>query len=265
MITIYQKKGNDMVITEELWREYRKTRDENIKHDLVLAHLSLVKHLAGRLAIKLPAIIDQEDLESYGVFGLLEAVEKYNPDLGTSFKAYAYNRIRGAMIDEIRKLNWVPRTVWQKMQHLSSTKEKLHKEHGDNVSDEMLAEAMGISLAELHKLAGQTNLLSLSSLDEIAPGTDGEPVRLVDLIRDPASPDPLDVIEGEEGRRLLIEAIGELSEKDQIVLSLYYQEGLTLKEISKVLEVSESRVCQLHSRAINRLRKKLEQGSYTAV
>ncbi len=258
-------KGDDMVVTEELWREYRKTRDENIKHELVLAHLSLVKHLAGRLAINLPAIIDQEDLESYGVFGLLEAVEKYNPDLGSSFKAYAYSRIRGAMIDEIRKLNWVPRTVWQKMQLLNSTREKLYRKHGDNVPDEMLAEAMGISLIELHKLAGQANLLSLSSLDEVAPGTDGETVRLVDLIRDPASPDPLDVVEGEEGKHLLIKAIGELSEKDQIVLALYYQEGLTLKEISKVLEVSESRVCQLHTRAIDRLRKKLEQNSYAAV
>lgn len=252
------EKGDDMAVTEELWREYRITREESIKHELVTAHLSLVKHLAGRLAVRLPAIIDQEDLESYGVFGLLEAVEKYNPDLGTSFKAYAYSRIRGAMIDEIRKLNWVPRTVWQKIQKLNATREKLQKEHGNNVSEEMLAEAMGVTLSELHKLIGQTHLLNLSSLDEIAPGTDGEPVRLVDLIRDPASSDPLDVIEGKEGKRLLTEAIGELTEKDQLVLSLYYQERLTLKEISKVLEVSESRVCQLHTRAIERLRKKLE-------
>ncbi|MDF9409320.1 MAG: RNA polymerase sigma factor FliA [Pelotomaculum sp. PtaB.Bin104] len=250
--------GDDMAVTEELWREYRTTREENIKHELVTAHLSLVKHLAGRLAVRLPAIIDQEDLESYGVFGLLEAVEKYNPDLGTSFKAYAYSRIKGAMIDEIRKLNWVPRTVWQKIQQLNLTKERLQKEHGENMSEEMLAGAMGLTLSELHKLAGQTNLLNLSSLDEIASGTDGEPVRLVDLIRDPASPDPLDVVEGKEGKRQLTEAIRTLSEKDQLVLSLYYQERLTLKEISKVLEVSESRVCQLHTRAIERLRKKLK-------
>ncbi|OPX86141.1 MAG: RNA polymerase sigma factor FliA [Pelotomaculum sp. PtaB.Bin013] len=254
-----------MAVTEELWRDYRITREENIKHELVIAHLSLVKHLAGRLAVRLPAIIDQEDLESYGVFGLLEAVEKYNPDLGTSFKAYAYSRIKGAMIDEIRKLNWVPRTVWQKIQQLNSIREKLQKEHGDDVSGEMLAKAMGISLSELRKLTGQANLLSLSSLDEITPGSDGEPVRLVDLIRDPASPDPLDIVEKEEGRRLLAEAISQLSDKDQLVLSLYYHEKLTLKEISKVLEVSESRVCQLHTRAIDRLRKKLEQISYISV
>jgi len=254
--------GDDMAVTEELWRDYRTTREENIKHELIIAHLPLVKHLAGRLAVRLPAVIDQEDLESYGVFGLLEAVEKYNPDLGTSFKAYAYSRIKGAMIDEIRKLNWVPRTVWQKIQQLNSTREKLQKEHGDDVSGEMLAKAMGVSLPELHKLTGQANLLSLSSLDEITLGSDGEPVCLADLIRDPTSPDPLDIVEKEEGRRLLTEAISQLSDKDQLVLSLYYHEKLTLKEISKVLEVSESRVCQLHTRAIDRLRKKLEQASY---
>lgn len=248
-----------MIVAEALWREYRRSRDEKLKHELVLAHLPLVKYLAGRLAVKLPSFIGQEDLESYGIFGLLEAVEKYNPDLGASFKAYAYSRIRGAMIDEIRKLNWIPRTMWQKIQHLNSTRERLQKEFGENVTNETLAGAMGIKVSELHKLAGQANLLSLSSLDETVPLADGELVRWGDIIQDPASPDPLDIIEGEEGRRLLVKAIDELPEKDRMVLSLYYQEGLTLKEIGRVLEVSESRVCQLHTRALNRLRNKLEQ------
>jgi len=251
-----------MAVPEEFWRDYRRTRDEKMKHELVLAHLPLVKYLAGRLAVKLPPVIDQEDLESCGVFGLLDAVEKYNPDMGTSFKAYACSRIRGAMIDEIRKLNWIPRSKWQKIQQLNAAREKLHREHGELINNEELAEVMGVSLSELRKLTAQAGLLSVLSLDETAPGTDGEPVRLGDLIQDQTCLDPLDIVEGEEGKRLLIEAIGELSEKDQIVLSLYYQEGLTLKEISKVLEVSESRVCQLHTRALNRLRKKLEQISY---
>lgn len=251
--------GNALTVAEELWREYRRSRDENIKHDLVLAHLPLVKYLAGRLAVKLPSFIGQEDLESYGVFGLLEAVEKYNPDLGASFKAYAYSRIRGAMIDEIRKLNWIPRTMWQKIQQLNTTRERLQKETGENVTCEALAAAMGITVAELHKLAGQAGLLSFSSLDETVPVAEGEMIRWGDMIQDPESPDPLEVIEREEGRRLLVEAIEELPEKDRTVLALYYQEGLTLKEIGRVLEVSESRVCQLHTRALNRLRNKLEQ------
>lgn len=248
-----------MMAADSLWREYRRSRDEKLKHELVLAYLPLVKYLAGRLAIKLPSYISQEDLESYGVFGLLEAVEKYNPDWGASFKAYAYSRVRGAMIDEIRKLNWIPRTMWQKIQHLNTTREKLQKELDEPVTNQTLAAAMGIKVSELHKLAGYANLLATSSLDETVPIAGGETVRLGDIIADPAGSDPLEIIEGEEGRKLLVQAINELPGKDLTVLSLYYQEGLTLKEIGKVLEVSESRVCQIHTRALKRLRDKLEQ------
>ena len=251
-----------MVVEEEIWREYRNTKDAKLKNEIVLAHLSLVKYLAGRLAVKLPAFVGQEDLESYGIFGLLEAVEKFNPDLGVTFKAYAYSRIRGAMIDEIRKLNWIPRTLWQKIQFLNNTRERMQKELGEQVPNTTLAEAMGITVAELYKLEGQINLLSLSSLDETVSVADGERVRWGDMIHDPESPDPLDLIEKEESRRLLVEAIEELPDKDRTVLALYYQEELTLKEIGKVLEVSESRVCQLHTRALNRLRSKLEQAAY---
>ncbi|BAF60249.1 DNA-directed RNA polymerase specialized sigma subunit [Pelotomaculum thermopropionicum SI] len=250
-----------MAVAEELWREYRRSRDEKLKHEIVMSYLPLVKYLAGRLAVKLPACIGQEDLESFGILGLLEAVEKYNPDYGVSFKAYAYNRIRGAIIDEFRKLNWIPRTMWQKIQSLNNTRERLQGEAGETVTSETLAGAMGISLPELHKLAWHASRLSLSSLDETVALADGELVRWGDMIQDPESPDPLDIIEKEEGRRLLVQAIEELPEKDRLVLSLYYQEGLTLKEIGAVMEVSESRVCQLHTRAINRLRKKLEQAS----
>jgi len=251
-----------MAVTDEIWRKYRQSRDAELKNEIVLAHLPLVKYLAGRLAVKLPSFIGQEDLESYGVFGLLEAAEKFNPDLGVSFKAYAYNRIRGAMIDEIRKLNWIPRTLWQKIQHLNATREKLQKELGEQVTSDALARAMGITVTELYKLEGQVNLLSLSSLDETVSIGDGERVRWGDMIQDSDSPDPLDVIEKEESKRLLIKAIEELPEKDRTVLALYYQEELTLKEIGKVLDVSESRVCQLHTRALNRLRGKLEQAAY---
>lgn len=251
-----------MAVEEEIWREYRNTKDDKLKNEIILAHLSLVKYLAGRLAVKLPAFVGQEDLESYGIFGLLEAVEKFNPDLGVTFKAYAYSRIRGAMIDEIRKLNWIPRTLWQKIQFLNTTREKMQKEFGGQVPNTTLAEAMGITVAELYKLEGQINLLSLSSLDETVSVADGERVRWGDMIHDPESPDPLDLIEKEESRRLLVEAIEELPDKDRTVLALYYQEELTLKEIGKVLDVSESRVCQLHTRALNRLRSKLEQAAY---
>ncbi|NLJ76988.1 MAG: FliA/WhiG family RNA polymerase sigma factor, partial [Peptococcaceae bacterium] len=199
------------------------------------------------------------DLESCGVFGLLEAVEKFNPDLGTSFKAYAYSRVRGAMIDEIRRLNWVPRVLRQKVRRLNAVRDKLQQETGEHVTDENLADALGIEISELHKLMGQASLFTVSSLDETFPVTSGEAVRLGDIIADPAGADPLELIEMEDGRKMLMEAIDKLSERDLMVLSLYYQEGLTLKEIGKVLEVSESRVCQIHTRALKRLRKKLKQ------
>lgn len=248
-----------MNAAEQVWREYRRSRDQDLRHKLVLSHLPLVKYLAGRLAVKLPPFMGLEDLESCGMFGLLDAVEKYNPDLGASFEAYAYSRIRGAMIDEIRKLNFVPRTTWQKIQHLNRTRERLQKEQGETFSDQALAQAMGINMAELYKLVEQANQYYFSSLDETVPLADGEPVRLGDMIPDPASPDPLDVIEREESKRLLVEAIDGLPEKDRIVLSLYYQDGLTLKEIGKVMDISESRVCQIHKRALIRLRYMLEQ------
>lgn len=251
-----------MAVTDEVWREYRQSRDVKLKNEIVLAHLSLVKHLAGRLAVKLPSFISQEDLESYGVFGLLVAVEKFNPGLGVSFKTYAYNRVRGSMIDEVRKLNWLPRTLWQKIKLLNATKARLHKELGGQVTHEALAGAMEITLSELYKLEGQVNLLSLSSLDETVSVADGERVRWGDIIQDTDSPDPLDMVEKEESKQFLVKAIEELPEKDRTVLALYYQEELTLKEIGKILDVSESRVCQLHTRALNRLRGKLKQAAY---
>ncbi len=247
-----------MAVAEEVWREYRRSRDDKIKRELVLDHLPLVKYIAGRLAVKLPPAVDREDLESYGVFGLLEAVEKYNPDLGVNFNTYAGSRIRGAMIDEIRKLNWLPRTMWQKIQQVNNTREKLQGEYGENVTSDVLARALGISISELHKLAGQTYALSVASLDETVAMSGGEQVRRGDMLRDPDSPDPLDVIMKEEGREILVQALNGLSERDRTVLALYYQEGLTLKEIGRVLEVSESRVCQLHTRALDRVRAELE-------
>lgn len=248
-----------ILATAELWRQYRQTQNEDIQQELVVSYLWLVKYLAGRLYIRLPACMGQEDLESCGVLGLLEAVKKYDPDMGRDFEAYASRRIRGAMLDEIRKANWIPRTLWQKLQQLRMVREKLEKDFGEVVPHQVLAEEMGITVAELHRLESHRNRTYSLSLDEAMAVNGGDHVRLGDMIQDSASPDPLDLITEEDNKCLLIEAIDSLNEKDKLVLSLYYHEGLTLKEIGRVLEVSESRVCQLHSRAIQRLRKKLTE------
>ena len=244
---------------DELWEAYSINRDEAAREKLILNYLPLVKQLVGRLAVRLPSGIGYEDLEGYGVIGLIESVQKFNPAKGVSFETFAYRRIRGAMIDEVRKQYWVPRTLWQKLQTVNAEKERLRKIHGDSVSDEQVAASMNITIAELNKISNYYNQLSVNSLDEVLTSSDGDSVRWGNLIPDPNSPDPLDVIEEQDGYRILAEAVNSLAEKDRLVMGLYYQDNLTLKEIGLVLEVSESRVCQLHARAMSRLREKIKE------
>ncbi|MFZ5650393.1 MAG: FliA/WhiG family RNA polymerase sigma factor [Bacillota bacterium] len=237
---------------DDIWKEYKRTKSEIIRNQLIMRYLWMIKHLAGRLAIRLPSFMTQEDLESCGVFGLLEAVQKFDPDMGIEFEAYAYRRIRGSMIDEIRKANWMPRSTWQKLQELRSVKDRLESEGG--CTEEKLAAEMGITAGELRKLESQYHRAFAMSLDENASTPDGD-IKVGQMVQDPASPDPFEMVAEEEGKIILAEAVKSLPEKEQLVLALYYQEGLTLKEIGLVLEVSESRVCQLHGRAVGKLRK----------
>ncbi|HUW66294.1 MAG TPA: FliA/WhiG family RNA polymerase sigma factor, partial [Spirochaetia bacterium] len=245
------------MIDTETWREYRLTGDSNIRQQLIIHYLPLVKYLAGRLAVKLPPCASQEDMEGYGVFGLMEAIEKYDPEKGTRFEAYAYSRVLGAMIDELRKLNWVPRTLMQKMQELNAAREKLERKHQGPVTSDLLASEMGIPLEDLRRIAVHFDRVNVISVDETLTAADGERLRRGDLLEDRTSPDPLEIIEKKEGQRHLSEAIDRLPERDKTVLGLYYQEGLTLREIGQVLDISESRVCQLHTRALAKLREYL--------
>jgi len=244
---------------EKLWEAYGNNRDKQAREKLILMYLPLVKQLSGRLAVRLPIGISHEDLEGYGVIGLIESIEKFNLSKGVSFETFAYRRIRGAMIDEVRKLYWVPRTLWQKLQAVNAEKERLRRIYNDSVTDEQVAASLNITIAELNKICNYYNQLNMNSLDEVLTSSDGDSVRWGNLIPDPNSPDPLDVIEEQDGHRILAEAVNSLAEKDRLVMALYYQENLTLKEIGLVLEVSESRVCQLHARAMSRLRQKIKE------
>ncbi|WP_031518118.1 sigma-70 family RNA polymerase sigma factor [Desulfofalx alkaliphila] len=249
---------------EKLWKEYTKLRRvggnetalNSIRDKLITAYLPLVKNIAGRLAIKIPFFMQQEDLESCGVIGLMEAVDKYDMSLGVGFETFAYHRIRGAMLDELRRQNWVPRTVWQRQQAIKRAREKLEQE-GQPVTERALAELTGLSAAEVRRLLSETNIGQLYSLDDEISNGEGSVVRRGDMIEDTDSPDPLIIIDELEDKRLLVESIEELNKREKLLLALYYQEKLTLKEIGVVLEVSESRVCQLHSKAIKSLRQKL--------
>lgn len=244
-----EKMGDDSI-----WEQYNITKSPSLKEQLVLEHLGLVKYLAGRLAINAPPGMAREDLEGYGVIGLLDAIEKFNSKLGTKFANYAYTRIRGSMLDEIRKQNWVPRSKWQRFNEFNKAKERLLQK-GKSINEKEMADEMSIESAQLRLLAAEySNAFPLSIDNNIGQGNE---VTLAESVCDNQSPDPLEFITEKTEKEMLVAAINDLPDRDRLVLALYYQEELTLKEIGSILEVTESRVCQMHSKAIQRLRESL--------
>lgn len=221
-------------------------------------YLPLVKHVVGRMQVKAPGYLEQEDLLSYGIFGLLEALEKYEPQRGVKFETFAVPRIRGAVLDAVRKANWLPRSLLDQLKAYTRALEKLEQRHGGEVSPEQVAEEMGISLEELHQLLAQASTQAIESLESFLLTKEENSITLGDTVADEKSPDPLGLVEERELKEALIKGIERLNEKDRLVLNLYYYEELTFKEIGQVLEVSESRVCQLHARALARLREYLK-------
>ncbi|KFD41134.1 hypothetical protein HX99_05040 [Peptococcaceae bacterium SCADC1_2_3] len=241
----------------ELWCQYHNNPNSQVKDKLILFYLPLVKYLAARLAIHLPVGISKEDLESCGVMGLLEALKKFNPEKGVNFTSFAKLRIKGAMIDEIRRLSWVPRRLWSQINKVEQAKKELALNEED-VNDQRIAAKTGLSLDDLKKINGYVRQANLTYLDQ---EYFLESKSLFDL--DSVEPvEPLEIILKEEKHQVLVQAISSLEERDKLILALYYQEGLTLKEIGLVLNITESRVCQLHTRAIKALCVKLKEISY---
>jgi len=245
------------LVLTEAWQEYKVNGKNSAREELILRYLPLVKQLASRLAVRLPPWVSQEDLESAGIFGLMSAIDRFDPNHGTEFEAYAYLRVKGAMLDEIRRLTWLPRSLWQRMQEVNQVREELEKKSGQRPSDEELAKILGITAGELAKVTFYFQAVCPVSLEEVVNANNGNQVCWGNLVEDPLSPDPLEQLCKTDERSLLARAVAELDEKLKLVLALYYQEGLTLKEIGRVLNVSESRVCQLHAKAISKLREKI--------
>ncbi len=243
---------------KKMWDDLLINQSSEAREKIIIAYLPLVRNIAGRLAVKAPRFMQQEDLENYGVIGLMEAVDKYDPKMGVGFESFAYYRIRGAILDEIRRASWVPRSVWQRQQAIKAAREKI-EQTGMSVTENALAEETGLSAKEVRRLNRQVNAAQIYSLDEEINDATGNSMQRTDLLADPYSPDPQNLLDETEEKRILTEAISLLSEREQLLLALYYQEGLTLKEIGEVLEISESRVCQLHGQAIKRLRKIIKQ------
>jgi RNA polymerase sigma factor for flagellar operon FliA len=243
---------------EELWQEYRKTRDPKIREDFIKQYAPLVKYVAGKVAVGMPHNVEFDDLVGFGVFGLLDAIEKFEPDKNVKFKTYAVTRIRGAIFDELRSIDWVPRSVRQKTREVEEAIGSLEAQLGRTATDQEIASSMGLDEDEylkiLLKISG-TSILSLS--DVWFSGDENDKVSIGDSIESPSSLNPDVIVERDEIRRVIVEAIGELPDKEKKILVLYYFEDLTLKEIGQVLDVTESRVSQLHTKAILRLRSKL--------
>ncbi len=240
---------DDGLALQNIWSEYRENRRADIRERLIESYLPLVKLVAGRIAVGLPQHVDKDDLVSNGFFGLLEAIERYDLSRGVKFETYAVARIRGAMLDSLRAQDWIPATVRQKARQYEQTLAELEHRLGRSAADEEIAGAMGVTVPQLHTLINTLNGCTLVPLEDYVK------------TESPAghAPNPSQFLEDEEVKATLTKAIERLSEKERLVVTLYYYEGLTLKEISLILKLTEARISQLHTKAIFRLRGALSR------
>ena len=242
---------------DKLWDVYRKKPTQELREQLIIEYAPLVKLVAGRLSMYLGHNVEYDDLVSYGIFGLIDAIDKFDLAKNVKFETYASLRIRGAILDQIRKMDWIPRTVRQRQRKMDEAIKQIEMRTGKNATDEELARELGLTEDELCNWQSQmkvTNVVSLNEFEENGP----EPV--IDTSNKSHFAQPEDVVEEAELKETLVAALDLLTEKERKVIELYYYEEMTLKEISKILEVSESRVSQLHTKGLLKMRKRM--GSY---
>jgi RNA polymerase sigma factor FliA len=242
-----------------LWERFKRDADSGARERLILQYSPLVKYVAGRVSVGLPATIEHADLVSYGMFGLIDAVEKFDLGKGVKFETYAIARIRGAIIDELRSIDWIPRSVRSKARDVERALTALETRLRRSPSEGELADEMDISVKELRQTLTQVSLVSLVALDESFSGDDSERQSLVDTLKDPKAADPESSYEVVEQRAMLAGALDRMTEREKTVIVLYYFEGMTLAQIGQVLGVTESRVCQLHTKAVLGLRVKMAE------
>ena len=248
--------------TQTLWRQYRAKPDSKALRDrLILTYAPLVKYVASRLGSGLPAHVDEGDLISYGLLGLIGAIERFDPDRQIKFETYAIARIKGAIIDELRALDWVPRSVRSRARDIERAIGELERKLHRAPNDEEIAEKLGVTTDELNDSLSEIGRSSIAALDELwtvsSSGGGGDQVALIDTIEDTQGPEPQSELAQTELKEALGEAIARLPEREKLVVTLYYYEELTLREIGEVLGVTESRVSQLHTKAILRLKARL--------
>jgi RNA polymerase sigma factor for flagellar operon FliA len=243
----------------DLWKRYKSDGDERARERLVVAYSPLVKYVSGRMASGLPAHVEEADLISYGLVGLISAISRFEPEREIKFETYAITRIKGAIIDELRSLDWVPRSVRARAREMERANSKLEGKLQRAPTDEEMSEELGISVDDFQAALLQISNSTIAALDEMwtVSGSGGDQVSLLDTLQDPDAEDPAVVMDQTYLKDRVADAIARLPEREKLVVALYYYENLTLREIGEVLGVTESRVSQLHTKAVLRLRSRL--------
>jgi len=235
--------------SEQLWKIYHNSQDYSVKEKIIENYLPLIKHIVSRMNINLPSYLEYEDLISYGVFGLLQAIERYDAKKGIKFETYAYSRIKGSIIDELRKIDWIPPGVRRKAKILQNAYAELEQVLGRSIKDEDICKYLNISIEELHKMYNDVSALyNVLAFDD-----------LVNFAAVMSNSQPDIQAEKQELKEILSNAINQLPYQEKLVITLYYYEGLNFKEIAKVLDLSQGRISQLHTKAILRLRGHLSR------
>jgi RNA polymerase sigma factor for flagellar operon FliA len=242
----------------EMWADYVRSRSRTIRDSLIENYLYLVRYVAGKMSMSVPPSVEIDDLVSSGVVGLMDAIEKYDPNRDTKFETYAVSRIRGAIVDDLRSLDWVPRSVRRKARMLEDAYSNLEGELHRPASDQEISDRLNISADEMRTMTEEVASAGLLSLDDFVGNQDGErTTRVIDLVCSKSADSPSAPIEVEEMREVLAQSILNLPDKERTVLALYYYEDMTLKEIGRTLGVSESRISQIHTKAMLRLKGRL--------
>jgi RNA polymerase sigma factor for flagellar operon FliA len=249
----------------DLWKRYKASGEERARERLVVAYSPLVKYVAGRMSAGLPAHVEEADLISYGLIGLISAIQRFDLEREIKFETYAIPRIRGAIIDELRSLDWVPRSVRARAREIERVNIKLEHRFQRAPTDEEMATELKVTIQEFQDALIQISNSTIAALDELWTVSDssGDQVSLLDTLHDPDAPDPAKLMDASELKDRVADAIGRLPEREKLVIALYYYESLTLREIGEVLGVTESRVSQLHTKAVLRLRSRLQADAFS--
>jgi RNA polymerase sigma factor FliA len=252
---------------KDLWRRYKEDGDQGARERLVLAYAPLVKYVAGRMSSGLPAHVEEADLISYGLLGLISAIERFDPGREIRFETFAITRIKGSIIDELRSLDWVPRSVRARAREIERANAKLEHQLQRAPTDREMAEALDMSVDDFQESLVKISNSSVVALDELWTVSDasGDTVSLLDTIQDPEAVDPAQEMDLTDMRDRLADATARPPEREKLVVALYYYENLTLREIGEVLGVTESRVSQLHTKAVLRLKSRLQGDAFADV